>query len=466
MDAGRPPHCTPLPTRAARADAQPSRRRCAPSTALADTKGARRGSAPGSPGPRPLGARARVRVRVPAGDARGEGSGEPGRGVPGPKGRTHPAAAAWAPGGRRACPCAAAARSRRWSSGLPWPPRSGSTPWWTPESFFRSASLQPRRRPAHTRAHTPSALAPPRQRRPRSPAARARVRDELRGAAVKEAAGPAAQAGRERAGPGAWDARGKAAAPRRAHTPPSRRARGPPGAAADAAQGCAPSGPSSSTEAAPQRATADGSARPARPLLAAAAAAAWLGSGRPRPARAHSARSQTGQPAAARSPPPPPPPPDAHPARLPGAPRLLSARPPPRHTHTFSPFSELEHRSGRGRRRREEEEEDGRRGRAQRKGRDRGPSWTARALLAPPPTARPARRPPPSVRAPARRSRPLERVRQADTDLRLPLGCRGVVGENMAASACPLAAGAAGALPGAHALRSGPLCSRAALSYF
>lgn len=175
--------------------------------------------------------------------------------------------------------------------------------------------------------------------------------------------------------------------------------------------------------------------------------------GRRAPPRSHAAFS-------------PPPPPDAHPARLPGAPRLLSARPPPRHTHTFSPFSELEHRSGRGRRRREEEEEDGRRGRAQRKGRDRGPSWTARALLAPPPTARPARRPPPSVRAPARRSRPLERVRQADTDLRLPLGCRGVVGENMAASACPLAAGAAGALPGAHALRSGPLCSRAALSYF
>lgn len=47
-------------------------------------------------------------------------------------------------------------------------------------------------------------------------------------------------------------------------------------------------------------------------------------------------------------PPPPPPPPGAHPRpRLPGAERLLSARPPPRHTHTFSSFSELEHRSGR-----------------------------------------------------------------------------------------------------------------------
>lgn len=87
---------------------------------------------------------------------------------------------------------------------------------------------------------------------------------------MKTAARPAAQAGRGRAGSGAWDARGKAAASGRAHTPPSRRARGPLGTAADAARGCAPSGPSSSTEAAPQRATADGSARPARPLLAAA----------------------------------------------------------------------------------------------------------------------------------------------------------------------------------------------------
>lgn len=68
------------------------------------------------------------------------------------------------------------------------------------------------------------------------------------------------------------------------------------------------------------------------------------------PARAHRpARAQTrlaGPPA--RPPRAPPPPPDAHPRpRLPGAERLLSALPPPRHTHTFSSFSELEHRSGR-----------------------------------------------------------------------------------------------------------------------
>lgn len=45
----------------------------AQSSALTATEGTRRGSAQGSPGPRPLGARARV--RVPAGGARGEGSG-------------------------------------------------------------------------------------------------------------------------------------------------------------------------------------------------------------------------------------------------------------------------------------------------------------------------------------------------------------------------------------------------------
>lgn len=145
-------------------------------------------------------------------------------------------------------------------------------------------------------------------------------------------------------GPGAREERPPRPAALTRRLPGERAALLAPRAAAAAALGCAPSGPSSSTETVPQRATADGSsARPARPLLA----ATRFGSGRPRPARAHSARAQTGQPAAARSPPPPPPPSDAHPARLPGAPRLLSARPPPRHTHTFSPFSELEHRSGR-----------------------------------------------------------------------------------------------------------------------
>lgn len=198
---------------------------------------------------------------------------------------------------------------------------------------------------SHARTHTlrprsPEAAA---AAEPRRPGARPGRAQGSRGEDDGRARSPGGPGTSGAGGPGAREERPPRPAALTHRLPGERAALLEPRAAADAALGCAPSGPSSSTEAAPQRATADGSARPARPLLA----ATRFGSGRPRPARAHSARAQTGQPAAARSPPPPPPPPDAHPARLPGAPRLLSARPPPRHTHTFSPFSELEHRSGR-----------------------------------------------------------------------------------------------------------------------
>lgn len=234
-------------------------------------------------------------------------------------------------------------------------------------------------------------------------------------------------------GPGAREERPPRPAALTRRLPGERAALLAPRAAAAAALGCAPSGPSSSTETAPQRATADGSsARPARPLLA----ATRFGSGRPRPARAHSARAQTGQPAAARSPPPPPPPSDAHPARLPGAPRLLSARPPPRHTHTFSPFSELEHRSGR-------EAAAARGGRAQGAGaaREAGPqpfqdgSSVARPAPGCPPrsaaTSLP-RWPSQGATVTAARAGPAGGQRPSAA-----AGLRGVVGENMAASACP-----------------------------
>ena len=159
------------------------------------------------------------------------------------------------------------------------------------------------------------------------------------------------------AGAGSGGALGKAAAPGLAQTPappspgtggpprPPRRRRGSPKQCARRREHIHRGVPAASGR---RRLPAPGALAPHRRLTRLPGA---LG-----PARAHRpARAQTrlaGPPArpprAPSPPPPPPPPPDAHPRPgLPGAERLLSARPPPRHTHTFSSFSELEHRSGR-----------------------------------------------------------------------------------------------------------------------
>ncbi|XP_037377154.1 collagen alpha-1(I) chain-like [Talpa occidentalis] len=231
--------------------------------------------------------------------------------------------------------------------------------------------------------------------------------------------GPPGRARRARAagaGAGSGGAREKAAAPGLAQTPapPSPRAGGPPR---------------------PPRRRRRGSPQPGARRRARIHRGVSAASGRRRLLRAWRVRSPPPPaPAPGRARPCPRPPParppgrrallrlraasaDAHPRPgLPGAQRLLRARPPPRHTHTFSSFSELEHRSGRrrrGRRRRgrAREEGSGGRGRPASPGRLSAAPRRRRRRASPPPrapVASPAPRPAGSAPEPGR-SRPLPR---------------------------------------------------------
>jgi hypothetical protein len=224
---------------------------------------------------------------------------------------------------------------------------------------------------SHARTHTLPPSLPRGSGGRGAPAARARVREELGepprgwrpgpgppggpGARRSRRLGPPGGARREQeaaAGAGSGGAREKAAAPGLAQTPappPSPGTGGPPRPLLRRCRRASPQLYAPTTRAHPP-----GLSRSKRPPTAPRARPPPdTAPGRPRPCPrpplgwARLAR-KPGSPAAARSPPPPPPLPDAHPRpRLPGAERLLSARPPPRHTHTFSSFSELEHRSGR-----------------------------------------------------------------------------------------------------------------------
>lgn len=55
---------------------------------------------------------------------------------------SYPAGAVWARAERLSCHGGAVARSHRWSAALLSPPRWGSTPWWSPASWFFLRAFQ------------------------------------------------------------------------------------------------------------------------------------------------------------------------------------------------------------------------------------------------------------------------------------------------------------------------------------